>query len=251
MFKKLSFLLAVLIIAVNLLTACQSNNNASDVSATDLVTVLNKKSSVLTAKAGWLHVVEKVVYDVDKENLGVLPNETVIPLTYLTDTWYHINNNSQVFEYVQRQTTMNGDIVQVSVFMNRVIVNLMTNYVLQMTPYNLGALDYRFANEMADYTNRTGKQATVKLDTVDGHKAAIITIEEKLDQPVTSDNYQEPVYSIRSVACYDTDSGLLFRLERIRIFKDGSERTFYKTQITVEQGGTPPQEILDYLKGIN
>jgi hypothetical protein len=251
MFKKLTFLVAALFIAANLLTACQSKNDTSNISPTELVSMLNKKSTAITVKAGWLHVMETVVYDVDKENLGVLPNETVIPLQYKTDTWYHINDQSRVYEYVQIQSTVNDEVVQVNVFLDKVIVNLMTNYVLPMNPYSLGALDYRFASEMADYTSRTGEDATVKLATVDGHKAAIITIEETLTEPATTENYTEQVYGIRTLAYFDTDTGLLFRLERIRIFKDTSERTFFRTDITVEQNATPPADVLDYLKRIN
>jgi hypothetical protein len=251
MFKKLTFFLAALFLVANLLTSCQSNNAASGVSPTDLMSVLNKKSTAITIKTGWLHVIENVVYDVDKENLGTLPNNTVIPLEYKTGTWYHINDQGQVYEYVQTQSTKAGDIVQVSVFMDKVIVNLMTNFVLPMTPYTLGALDYRFANEMADYTSRTGKTPKLEITTVDGHNAAIFTIEETLSEPATTENYNEQVYGVRTIAYYDTNTGLLFRLERIRIFKDGSERNFYRTDITVEQNTIPPADILDYLKHIN
>jgi hypothetical protein len=250
MFKKISFFLAALFLAVNLLTACQSSNNAN-VDPMDLIEMLNNKSTKITVEPGWLHVMENVVYDVDKENLGALPNEAVIPLEYKTDTWYHINNQTQVYEYVQTQYTMQGDIVQVSVFMDEVIVNLMTNFILPMSPYTLDALDYRFANEMADYVSRTGQGVDLKLTDVDGHNAAIFTIEETLSEPATTENYDQQVYGIRTIAYYDVDSGLLFRLERIRVFEDGSERIFYRTDITVEQNTTPPADILDYLKGIN
>jgi hypothetical protein len=251
MFKKFAFFLAALFLAANLLTACQPSDVTNGVSPTDLMTLLNKKATAITKKPGWLHVTETVVYDVDKENLGVLPNETVIPLEYKMETWYHINPQGKVYEYVQIQSTMDGDIVQVSVFVNQVIVNVITNYALQMPPYALGQLDYRFSNEMADFMSRTGKNPKLKIATRDGHNAAIFTLEETLSEPITTDNYNDQVYGTRTIAYYDTENGLLFRLERIRIFKNGPERTFYRTDITVEQNATPPDDILDYLKGIN
>jgi hypothetical protein len=244
MFKKISLFLAVLFIATNLLTACQSSNTTSNVSPTDLITLLNNKP-------GWLHVTEKATYDVDKENLGTLSNGAVIPLQYEVNTWYHINDRGLVFQYVLIQTTMDNETVQVSVFMDQLITNLMTNTVIQKQPYSLGAMDYHFSDEMVDFTDRTGKPATLKLTKVDGHQAAVFTLDETLSEPATTENYTQPVYGTRTIAYYDTQSGLLFRLERIRIFKDGSERTFYRTDITVEQNATPPSEVLDYLNHIS
>ncbi len=251
MFKKLTFFLAALCLAASLLTACQPSEVTNGVSPTDLMILLNKKATAITTKPGWLHLTETIAFDVDKENLGVLPNETVIPLEYKTDTWYHINPQGQVYEYVQIQSTMDDIIIQTSVFKDQVIVNVITNYALQMPPYALGALDYRFSNEMADFMSRTGKEAKLKITTKSGHNAAIFTLEETLSEPTTAENYNEQVYGTRTIAYYDTDNGLLFRLERIRIFKNGSERIFYRTDITVEQNATPSDEILNYLKGIN
>jgi hypothetical protein len=251
MFKKISFFLVVLFIATNLLTACQSSSTPSNVSPTDLITLLNKKSKDITIQPGWLHVTEKATYDVDKENLGTLSNGAVVPLQYQVDTWYHINDRGLVFQYVLIQSTLDGETVQVSVYTDQVIRNLMTNTVIQKEAYSLGAMDYHFSDEMVDFTDRTGKSATLKLTKVDGHQAAIFTLDETLSEPTTTENYNQPVYGTRTIAYYDTQSGLLFRFERIRIFKDGSERTFYYTDITVEQNANPPADILDYLKGVN
>ena len=249
--KKIMFLLLALLLAANLLTGCTSSDSTSAVSPTDLMTLLNKKATAITKKAGWLHLTENIVYDVDKENLGLLPNGAAIPLQHKMETWYHISPAGKVYEYVQIQTAMDGEILQYSTYKDQVISNPITNYSMQMPSYPLEALDYHFSKEMADFMDRTGQNAKVKVTTKDGHNAAIFTIEETLSEPTTTENYKEPIYGTRTVAYFDTDTGLLFHLERIRIFKNGTERTFYRTDITVEQNATPTNEILDYLKGVN
>jgi len=249
--KKIMFLLLALLLAVNLLTGCTPSDSTSGVSPTDLMTLLNKTATAITKKPGWLHVTETIVYDVDKENLGDLPNGASIPLQYKMETWYHISPEGKVYEYVQIQTTTDGEIIQYSIFKDQVIRNPITSYSMQMPPYPLGALDYHFSNEMADFMDRTGQTAKVKVTKKDGHNAAIFTLEETLSEPTTTENYKKPIYGTRTVAYYDTDTGLLFHFERIRIFKNGTERTFYRTDITVEQNANPTNEILDYLKGVN
>lgn len=251
MFKKILYVLVSLLIATNLLTSCKSSESTSGISPTDLMALLNKKAAAISKKPGWLHMTEVIAYDVDSENLGILSNETVIPLEYKMETWYHIGPDGKVYEYVQIQSTMDDEIIQTSMFKDGVIINFITNYALEMPPYSLGSLDYRFSNEMADFMSRTSKSANVKVTTMNGRNTAIFTLNETLSEPTVAENYKEPVYSTRTIAYYDTDNGLLFRLERIRIFKNGSERTFYTTDITVEPNVTPPNEILDYLKGVN
>jgi hypothetical protein len=103
---------------------------------------------------------------------------------------------------------------------------------------------------MTEFIERTGEQPSVMVTDVDGRQAVVFEIEEMLEEPVVSESYIEPVNGVRSVACYDMETGLLFRLERIRIFADGSERTYYSTEITVETDAQPPQVVLDYMSGM-
>ena len=252
MFKRIVLLLAILSIGTGFLSGCRSSTDITNgVSPTDLISLLTKKAEAIAKMPGWLHVSENIVYDIDKENTGVLPNGTVVPLEQISETWYHVNEQGKVYQYVNTSTTTDGQTIQVSVFLDNVILNLTTNIVVAMNPYSLGALDYRFSSEMQDYMTRTGKTPSLMSTDVDGRQAAIFTIEEALDSPTTTENYTEPVYGLRTVAYFDMDNGLLYRLERYRIFKDGSERTFYRTDITVEPDATPPQDILDYIKRIN
>jgi hypothetical protein len=252
MFKKIMVLLAIVALGTGFLSGCKSSTDITNgVSPTDLNSLLTKKAEAIAKTPGWLHVTENIVYDIDKENTGVLPNGTVLPLEQISETWYHVNEQGKVYQYVNTSTTTEGQTIQVSVFMDNVIVNLTTNYVVAMNPYSLGALDYRFSNEMQDYMTRIGKTPALRITDVDGRQAAIFTIEETLDPPTTTDNYTEPVHGVRTVAYFDMDTGLLFQLERYRIFKDGSERTYYRTDITVEPNATPPQDILDYMNRIN
>jgi hypothetical protein len=249
MFKKIMLFLALLSLGAGFLSACKPDTDiTSGVSPTDMISFLNKRAKARSSLPGWVHVTENIVYNIDKENLGVLPDGTVIPLEQVNETWYHINTDGLVYQYVSIMKTTDGAEVQVSLFLNNQIVNLKTAEITPVQPYSLGGLDYLFSIEMQNFIDSTGGEPSLRITDLDGKQIVIFTIEEQLDSPATTESYTEPVYAARTVAWYEYDTGLLFRLERYRIFKDGSERLFFQTDITVEPVSLPPEEVQAYLE---
>jgi hypothetical protein len=76
-----------------------SSNSSTSLKPTQQITPSNvisgfvNKSSKTINQPGWVHVVETTTYDIDQENNGVLPDGTVIPLSYINDSWFHIMYN--------------------------------------------------------------------------------------------------------------------------------------------------------------
>src|SRR5512136_1006017 len=111
MLKKIVSLLTVVSIMAGLLSAC--GKTSSDTSAQTRLDELNALAKKLVNQPGWVHVTEKITYDTDLENRGVMPKGQIIPLEQTVDIWYHLNDRKLVYEYVWLMTNQEGELVQV------------------------------------------------------------------------------------------------------------------------------------------
>jgi hypothetical protein len=252
MFKKIMLSVTILSIGTTFLSSCKPVSDTNgNVSIEDMMPLLLGKAQTIATTPGWLRVTEDITYDIDAENIDTLDNGTIIPLEQNKITWYHINEQGKVFENVIYLNSVDGEELQLSVYWGNAIMNLTTRVSIAQDPYSLGALDYNFSPEMQDYIDRTNKSPGFEIKEVDGREAAIVTLDETLDTPLTTDYYAEQVYGIRTVAYFDMVTGLLFQLDRYRIFKDNTERLYFQTKITVESNIEPTQDVLFLLSGMN
>jgi hypothetical protein len=74
-------------------------------------------------------------------------------------------------------------------------------------------------------------------------------LNQQLASPKTSEDFSQPIHDVGSVAYFDPESGLLRKLERTVTLADGSKRTFFTDNITIETGVQPPLYVQDYLNG--
>jgi hypothetical protein len=248
MFKKIGVVFVVLTILTGLLSACGGSSSAADSNAKKLLADLNTKARAFYNQPGWVHVTEKVVYDTDKQDRGTLSNGQVVPLAQTVDIWYHINEQKQVYQYVWIMTSRDGQTVEVTVFLNNTIYNLMTNISNPLNPYSL-TLDFQFADEMDYFISSSGNHPVVTNVELDGKTATVFTLNQKLATPKTTDDYTQPINALGSIAYFDSESGLLLKLERTVTLADGSKRTFYTDTVTIETGVEPTLEVQDYVNG--
>ena len=246
MLKKILVLLVVTSILASLLSAC--GGSSADNNAKKLLMGLNNKARTLYNQPGWVHVTEKIVYDTDKQDRGSLPNGTVIPLVQTVDIWYHINESKLVYQYVWMMSSQDEETVEVTVFLNNLLYNLTTNVSNPLNPYTL-TLDYQFADEMDYFISNSGNHPVVTTVELGGKAATVFTLDEKLTSPSTTEDYTQAVTAIGSVAYFDSETGLLLKLVRTVTLADGTKRTFYTDNITVETGVQPPLDIQDYVNG--
>jgi len=214
----------------------------------DMLDRLNQKAIELTSRPGWVYTKETTVYDIDRENNGVLPNGQPIPLSHTIESWFHINADGLVFESVSIMWAENGDIVQVSAFANGSAWNSTTSEILHQEPFYLGLLDYGFTRDMQDYTERLKVQPDLFNVVLEGKELIVFTLNERHDMPVNALDYNEPVYGVRTSAYFDEESGLLVETERIMIFEDGTERKYFNIALEVRLDVLPQDETLKYLE---
>ena len=246
MFKKAFVFLVVMSILTSLLSACGGSASA-DKDAQKLLSTLNNKERVFINQPGWVHVTEKIVYDTDKQDRGTMSNGTTIPLAQTVDIWYHINDQKLVYQYVWMLRSQNGDTIEVIVFLNNTLFNLMTNISNPLNPYSL-TLDYQFADDMDSFISRSGHPVVTTAD-VNGKTATVFSLEEQLASPKTTTDYNQPFIAAGSIASFDTETGLLLRMVQTVTLADGTKRIFYTDNITVEIGVQPTPEVQDYVDG--
>jgi hypothetical protein len=246
MLKKILVLLVVTSILASLLSAC--GGSSADNNAKELLMGLNNKAKTLYNKPGWVHVTEKIVYDTDKQDRGTLSNGKVIPLVQVVDIWYHVNESKLVYQYVWMMSSQDGDTIETTVFLNNLLYNLTTNVSNPLNPYSL-SLDYQFADEMDYFISNSGNHPVITSTQLGGKTATIFTLDEKLTSPSTTQDYTQPVTAIGSVAYFDSETGFLLKLVRNVTLADGTKRTFYTDNITIETGVQPTLDVQDYVNG--
>jgi hypothetical protein len=249
MFKKIEVFLVVVVIAASLLTACSGTSAANDDNAKKLMAELNIKGRSLYNQPGWVHVIQRIVYDTDKEDRGTMPNGQVIPLVQTIEIWYHINDGKKVYEFVWSLSSQDGEIVDRTVFRNNTVIDLVTNTSNAQNPYSL-TLDYQFADEMDNFITNSGEHPEVKTAELNGKTVTVFTLDKKLDTPRISEDFTQPITTSGTVVYFDSETGLLLKLERTVTLADGSKRTFYTDNMTIEPGVQPPLDIQNYVNGI-
>jgi len=246
MFKKFIVSLVVASILANLVSACGGSSANSN--AKQLLMELNDKAIILIHQPGWVHVTEKIVYDTDKQDRGTLSNGTAVPLVQTVDIWYHINEEKLVYQYVWTMSSQDGQTIEVTVFRNYLLYNLTTNISNPLNPYSL-SLDYQFADEMDAFISSTGGHPVVTTVNVNGKTATVFSLDETLATPSKTADYTQPINAAGTTAYFDSESGLLLKLVRTVTLADGSKRTFFIDNVSIETGVQPPPDIQDYVNG--
>ena len=246
MLRKIFVFLVVTSILASLLSAC--GGSSADSNAKKLLAGLTSKAKTMINQPGWVHVTEKIVYDTDKQDRGTLSNGQTIPLVQTVDIWYHINAEKLVYQYVWTLSSQDGQTVETIVFLNKLLYNLTTNVSNPLNPYPL-TLDYQFADEMDYFISNSGNHPVVTTAEVNGKTATVFTLDEQLASPRTTEDYTQTINAIGSIAYFDVESGLLLKLERTVTLADGSKRTFFTDNITIETGVQPPLDVQDYVNG--
>jgi hypothetical protein len=244
--KTIGFLMVTFILA-NIISACGKSTTSAD--AKSLLTDLTAKGRLTINQPGWVHVIENIVYDTDAKDRGKMPSGQVVPLVQKIEIWYHIDDQKRVYQYVWTMTAQDGTEIQKIVFRNNLMYNLTTNISEALNPYPL-SLDFQFADELNTFIANSKNIPVVTSAEINGKTATVFTLDEQLDTPRTTTDFTQPIINAGSIAYFDRDSGFLMRLMRTVVLADGSKRTYYTDNISIDPGVQPPQDVQNYVNGI-
>lgn len=202
-------------------------------------------SGTVRQGSGWLYMVTHHMRD--KDRVSSLPNGQVIPLNYLSETWYHLNDQGQAVEVIAFMRSEDGEPVQISTFRGNIWRNLTIGEKWGGEPFT-PRLDLGFS---ADAAQAHGWGSTLSQQTVTlaGRTALRFTMRDEFGSPLLMEGYTQPVISAERRAYFDTRSGALLLLERVLVTADGKERVVERVDpITIEYGAEPPAEVLAFLQ---
>lgn len=213
----------------------------------EVQSLLAKRQSEVLQGAEWIHVVE--LHQRNKETAGSLSTGQPIPLNYILETWYHLNGEGKVFEFVNMMKSETNEIVQVSIYANAIWQNLTVGETWQGDPPTLN-LDYGFSNDLAMSPSWGSTVNREENMLSDGTSALVFSIRDEFDQPTKIEGYEKLIIRGETRVHFDAQSGALLSWDRIFVDENGEQ--FYSEQMkvqTFEKSDPPPNDVLKYLEG--
>ena len=202
-------------------------------------------SGAVLKRNGWIHVVTHRTRDKDK--VSSLPNGQAIPLNYISETWYHLDDQGQAVEVIAFMRSEGGEPVQISTFRGNIWRNLTVGEKWDGEPF-MPRPDLGFSADAAQ-AREWGSTLSQQTVTLAGRTALRFTMRDEFGSPLLMEGYAQPVISAERRAYFDARSGALLLLERILVTADGRERVVERVdQITVQQGVEPPSDVLALLQ---
>lgn len=202
-------------------------------------------AAILRPEGGWLHMMTH--HTRYKDQAGSLPNGQAIPLNYISDTWYHLNDQGQAVEVIALMRSEDGRTIQAATFRDNVWRNLTVGEKWEGEPFS-PRLDLGFSTD-AIQALQLGTPLIQEMVTLEGRKALRFTIKEQFASPLSMEGYAQSAIGAERRAYFDAQSGSLLLYERCLVFSDGKERLVEKVvPIIYEFDVKPPIEVLALLQ---
>ncbi len=231
--------------------ATEPDPNATlGLAASPLITLgqLQARAIYTYGQNGWVHIIERVSHDLDREPFSTLPDGTPVPRQHVLETWANITGPQSVV--TQRVIFLRddaGQLLQTSVLSNGVAWNSATQKRENQAETATGAFDRGFGASVGEY-ERIGAKVTQASGTLSGTATIEILVDYAFDQPAKYEDYTEAVAAETIRAIYDPDGGQIRQLVWMMRLVDGSERAYGVWDITLENHVSPPDAVLEALK---
>ncbi len=210
---------------------------------------LSSKFAAQYIKPGWLHLVYREEHP-DLEGSSEIPEYGLaIPSTFISEMWYLLDANGLIVEGVSLMYDEVGQLIQVSVYRNRVWHNLTIGENMSVESAPRVRLDGRFLLHLEEAYD-AGGQLTETEVLVAEQKLLRFTYEETFDPPIILSSSPKPMRQAQKSAYVDPDSGALLILETIFTTFSGQELVTLRTTLLTIENILPPDEILIYLEQI-
>lgn len=198
-------------------------------------------------KPGWLHFVYQEEHPEAQSSAEY--NGITIPATFVLDTWYQLDSSLSVVEGVTIMRDEAGQIVQVTVYRDRVWHNLTMQEDFSVEQSPSVRLDGRFLAQLEDSFTNGGKISQTSVAS-NGQELTLFQYEETFDPPIVLNDLAIPVKKGQRYAYFDPISGHLAMLETVFTTLNGKEIMTLRTSLQLIENINPPNEILAYLEEI-
>ena len=202
----------------------------------------------LLSEAGWIHLVCRVRSDVD--NGVILPDGSSMPLAYLKDGWYYLDEQGLVQEFVSTLKTEEGAALQVSVFDGKTTYNLTFDERFpDVQPFKL-KLDLGFRQYLQE-AEGLGVPVHYREIERQGQYLAEVSLTEVYDTPVQLGNSPEPVSSLSVLGLFDLNSGAMQLYRMVWQLESGKQVLFEESEfLQAEFSSDAPSEVMEILEDV-
>ncbi len=179
---------------------------------------------------GWLHMRARELY---QESMGSLPDGSPIPLEYIMDYWFYMNEAGLVERSITRMLAASGEQLRVSIFKEGQVTGPAAEESYPQEPYEPGALDYAFT-DMAQSGAKRGAQLSRGEMRFEGKYIG--------EQFVVEDD------EVRRESIYDPQTGKQISLMTWRKIPGGTQFFSSVHFEVLEKDVEPPPEVLALLE---
>lgn len=246
--RKIKILIGAAVIFLALLAFWFSSTaTAQPVNADKIINMINTWKTKNAPKNQWVHHVYSVTL---KESNGVLlPNGQLMPLTFINDDWFYLNQAGLVEKGVFTVKDTEGNILQQSAYQNNIMVNFTFGDRQEGQPPYPANIDLGFGAMIQEARNKglTIKESLAANQA--GKPGLVYLYSEGLKLPTQLGSEQVIVNSIQTQGSFDKATENFQQIQTIWILSDGSEVLYQTSQIiSIESQEEAPSEILSILE---
>lgn len=207
----------------------------------EVQTLTTRWENAVLQVPGWFHIVTQ--HDRNKDQVGNLPNGQPIPLDYVSDTWYQLNDEGVVVAVVAMMKEMGGQLVQVGTFRDRIWRNLTLNEEWPGEAFT-PRLDFGFSKEVAQVQPSALNRQE---ETIAGRSVLIFTIHNDFARPIQMEGYKKPITTADISAAFDPQTGQMLYLERVLVTVEGERWVAQRVDVLTVERTEPPPNTLTFL----
>lgn len=192
------------------------------------------------ASTGWVHVVAQ--HDRTKGQSDPLPNGTLIPVDYISETWYLLQEG-QVVALVTFMKDLDGSVIQTSTYQAGLWRNLTIGEEWQGETGPFG-FDHGFVQNVLDsglYGSQVGRE--------ESETEIVFSIRDDFPQAVPMEGYEFMIIGGERRLVFDKATGALQAIERILVSADGIQHLVEQITFQSIERTSPPSEIVRLLEG--
>jgi len=262
--KRLSIIVFVLTIFTGTLVlyngvGAKATNPAKNNSPSELKTQADALEDMQTlknialqqiSKPEWVHLVTRASINPEEVKGKPYPDQRPIPPVTIHESWFHLDENNQIFEDVQFTRPEDGEIIQEEVTRNNLAWNITYDIEFPSEPFDF-TYDYFEFERTVNESISEGASLT-EIETVFNDKPSRrFDLLLQYGAPQNLDTYAKALNGMLKRYYVDPETGFVTRLEMIVQFADGTEQISSVQELITLEAADPGKDILAYLKKEN
>lgn len=212
----------------------------------ELHALVDRWQTPILLSEGWLHVAEQ--HDRNLADAGELASNQSLPIDYIKEGWYLLDNKGVVLEAVVWMKDQSGVVVQEVAFVKGFWLNRTTDERFEGGSFQL-RLDFGFIDNAERGPGWYSSLSRREVSSADG-AAVLFVIRDNTGSLEESGSLSSTVSSVETRARFMPETGALQEIEVVAITDSGEEEVLTTVRYLTLESGNPPIEVLRLLEEI-